>query len=102
MQHHAFVLAQHRQAQQADIQPPGRNILQLGLRRLLRDLQRNPRVFPQIVPQASQQRADQRHGAGMVQAQAALQPLANVARNALCLRQVGQQAASPFEKGLPG
>ncbi|MNE45528.1 hypothetical protein D3C80_1398140 [compost metagenome] len=100
VQRQPFVLTQHWQAQQADVQPPGSNILQLCLRRLLGDLQRNPRVVFQVVAQASQQRAGQRHGTGMVQAQAALQPLANVAGYALGLCQVGQQAACPFQQGL--
>lgn len=42
MQHHAFMLAQHRQTQQADIQASISNILQLRLRRLLGNFQRNP------------------------------------------------------------
>ena len=40
VQRQPFVLTQHWQAQQADVQPPGSNILQLCLRRLLGDLQR--------------------------------------------------------------
>ncbi|MNM89267.1 hypothetical protein D3C81_1014960 [compost metagenome] len=101
MQHHALMLAQHRQAQQADIQPPSSDILQLRLRGLLRDLQCNPWVALQVAAQASQQWPGQRHGAGVVQAQAALQAVAHVAGDALGLCQVGQQAAGTLQKGVP-
>lgn len=100
MQHHPFILAQYRQAQQADIQPPGSDILQLRLRRLLGNFQRNTWVVAQVTAQASQQRAGQRHCTGVVQAQTALQPFANVAGYTLGLRQVGQQAPRPFQEGL--
>ncbi|MNZ67143.1 hypothetical protein D3C78_853800 [compost metagenome] len=96
------MLAQHRQAQQADFQAILCQFCKLCLGRLLGDFHGNARMLMQIATEPGQQLSGQRHRARMIQAQTATYALADIPGQALGFLQVHQQCAGPRQEGLAG
>ena len=88
--------------QQAQLQAPFGQILQLRLGGGLGNLHGHTRVVLQITAQAVQQYARQRHRAGVAQAQAAAQALADFAGQAAGLVEIAKQGACTRQEGLAG